>query len=260
MDSEKYKKNYRKELGFNNKTILQTYFKAKDIKQPNWQKIALCNNRLREIFKKLNNVVSDDIRIANIDDFCKKIDFAFSIMKENGIIEKLNNQGREPDDVYYNWMRGYLVCEYFMPSIAKILGIKETSIRHIGKDDLTNVKTFARSATADLEVFVSALKKIRLEIQAGYTGVNDIKQSKILEAKHIYDSERTESYIVHFDLFNGLAAIINITNFHRIPENRYHKAFENTNVLSIRDEWFKWKLTEKLNNFNDLEIKSIEFI
>lgn len=253
MDS----KEYRKELGFSNKTTLQTYFKAKDIKQPNWPKIALCNDRLREIFTKLNNVVSDDIKLENIEEFCKKIDFAFSIMKENGIIEKLNNQGREPDDVYYNWMRGYLVCEYFMPAIAKILEIKENSIRHIGKDDLTNIKTFTRSATADLEILVSAVKKIRLEIQAGYTGVNDIKQSKILEAKRIYDSEKTESYIVHFDLFNGLAAIINITNFHRIPETSYHKAFENTNVLSIKDEWFRWKLTENLNTFKDLEIKSI---
>lgn len=250
MDS----KGYRKELGFSNQSELKTYFKAKDIKQPNWKKISLCNKRLREIFFKLNTVVSEDIRIEKIDEFCKKIEFAFSIMKENGIIERLNNQGREPDDVYYNWMRGYLVCEYFMPSIAKILGIKQENIKHIGKDDLSNIQTFARAATADLEIPISPLKIIRLEVQAGYTGVNDIKQSKILEAKNCYSMDNIESYIVHFDLFNGKAAIINITNFYRIPESKYHKAFENSNVLSIKEEWFKWNLTENLKSFEDISI------
>lgn len=247
MDS----KEYRKKLGFTNKDSLKSYFKASDIKVPNWKRINKCNQRLREIFLNLNKVVSDDIKSKDIVKFCKKIDLAFSIMKENKLIEGLNNQGRKPDDVYYNWMRGYLVCEYFLPSIAKILNLSKKDIHYIGKDDLKNIKTFTRAATADIEILHNG-KKIRLEIQAGYTGVNDIKQSKILEAKKCLENNQIESYIVHFDLFNGRAAIINISNFYKqIPAKKYRKAFENINVLTVSEDWFKWDLTSKLLSLED---------
>ena len=44
----------------------------------------------------------------------------------------------------------------------------------------------------------------------------------------------------------------NISNFYKIPDTEYHKAFENTDVLKIKEEWFKWKLAENLRPLDDL--------
>lgn len=243
---------FRKKLGFSNKQSLQKYFKATDFIIVNWEKIEKCNFRLTEIFCKINSAVSEDIKQKNIEKFCLKIADAFCTMRDNEIIPQLTNQGRDPTDVYYNWMRGYLVCEFFLPTIAKLFSVEENKIVSVGQDDLKNIETFKRAATADLELILKNGKKIRLEIQAGYTGTNDIKKSKILEAKHRLEENKLESFVIHFDLFNGLAAVINISNFYKIPDTQYHKAFENTDVLKIKEEWFKWKLTETLRPLEEL--------
>ena len=249
-------KEYRTTIGFSNKNNLKKFFKFTDVSPiVNWEKIEQSNKRLADIFHRINETVSEDTKQSNIDIFCKKIETAYNIMKQNNIIEKLNNQGREPDDVYYNWMRGYLVCEYFISSISKLFGVEENKISIIGQDDLKKIETFARTATADFELKNLRGKDIRLEIQSGYTGINDIKLSKIHEAKQQYEHRKIESYIIHFDLFNGFAAVVNITDFYKIPESAYHKAFENTDVLKIKDEWFKWNLMKKLPYLADVVIK-----
>lgn len=247
-------KSFKTALGFSNQEKLKKFFKFTDITIVNWEKIEASNIRLAEIFKKINVAVSEDIRLPDINSFCKKIDKAYQIMKNNHIIERLNNQGREPDDVYYNWMRGYLVCEFFLPAIAKFFNADNKQISLVGEDDLTKIETFSRTATADFELITEKKEPIRLEIQAGYTGTNDIKLSKILEAKNQYDSKKIESYIIHFDLFKGLVAVINITHFSKIPLEAYHKAFENTDVLKIKDEWFKWNLMEKLPCLSEIVV------
>ncbi len=253
MDTN-YTRLFREKLGFTNKQTLQKYFKATDFIVVNWEKIEKCNFRLTEIFCKLNDAVSEDIKQKDIEKFCLKIKNAFCIMRDNEIIPQLTNQGRDPSDVYYNWMRGYLVCEFFTPAIAKLFCVKESAISAVGQDDLKNIETFKRAATADLELTLNCTKKIRLEIQAGYTGVNDIKRSKIIEAEHRLKENNLESLVIHFDIFNGLAAVINISKFYKIPNNDYHKAFENTDVLTIKETWFKWKLAEKLKPVSELII------
>lgn len=240
-------KKFRTAIGFSNQEKVRKFFKLTDISPiVNWKKIEFSNKRLFEIFDKINSAVSIDIKQSNMELFRKKIDTAYSIMKNNHIIEKLNNQGRNPDDVYYNWMRGYLVAEFFLSPIAKLFDADENKISLIGEDDLTKIETFSRTATADFELLNSKGEVIRLEIQAGYTGKNEIKKSKILEAKHQYDSKKIQSYVIHFDLFNGYAAIINITNFSKLPENAFHKSFENTDVIKIQEDWFKWNLMVSL--------------
>lgn len=246
-----YESNFRRALGFTNQEVLKKYFKAKDFVVVNWKKIERCNERLVEICVKLNNAVHASIRYKNIDELKTKIESSYFIMKENDIFPRLNNQGRNPDDVYYNWMRGYLICEFFIPSIAQIFGIEVDEIKHIGEDDLARLDTFARAATADLELMLLDGNIIRLEMQAGFTGVNDIKRSKINEAKQKYDNDGISSYIVHFDVFNGVAAIIDISN---VDESVivYHKAFENTDVLTIDKEWFRWLLAEPVRPLEEI--------
>lgn len=248
------KKAFRTSLGFSNQANLKKFFKFKDVSIVNWEKIESSNHRLAEIFKRINASISEDIRQTDMNSFCSEIDDAYRIMKRNHIIERLNNQGREPDDVYYNWMRGYLVCEFFLPAITKLFDADRRQISLIGEDDLTKIETFSRTATADFELIKGKKDPIRLEIQAGYTGANDIKFSKIREAENQYASSKVESYIIHFDLFNGCAAVVNITKFSEIPLSAFHKAFENTDVLKIKDEWFKWNLMEKLPSLSDVVI------
>ena len=140
-----YERSFRASLGFTNQEKLKKYFKATDFVVVNWDKIYQCNTRLKEICEKINGAISNDIQIDDIDEFTNKINEAFEIMLDNDIFPRLNNQGRNPDDVYYNWMRGYLICEMFIPAIARIFNITEESIIHTGQDDLTNLETFARA-------------------------------------------------------------------------------------------------------------------
>lgn len=245
-----YERDFRKSLGFTNQETLKKYYKATDAVVVNWDKIQFCNSRLSEICKKLNSVVHPCIRHEHISVLEEKISLAYNIMRDNNIFPRLNNQGRTPDDVYYNWMRGYLVCEFFLPAIANLFNISLSDIQHIGEDDLSDISTFSRSATADLEIIS---RGIRLEMQAGFTGTNDIKRSKIEEARNRHQSG-VITYIMHFDLFNGKVAIINISNVDA-SEIEYHKAFENTDVLGIKSEWFRWKLACELPDIDDVIIE-----
>lgn len=240
-----YERSFRASLGFKNQEKLTKYFKATDFVVVNWDKIQQCNIRLKEICEKINVAISPDIQLQNIDEITAKITEAFEIMRDNNIFLRLNNQGRNPDDVYYNWMRGYLICEMFIPAMAKIFKVPTSNISHTGQDDLTNLKTFARSATADLEIRTTTNKKIRLEMQAGYTGTNDIKRSKITEAINRKKNDNIDTYVVHIDIFNGKVAIIDISNADE-SKIHYHKAYENTDVLTINSNCFLWKLSDSL--------------
>ena len=88
-------------------------------------------------------------------------------------------------------------------------------------------------------------------MQAGYTGINDIKRSKIREAVERATNDGIFTYVVHIDIFNGKAAIIDISKADDLSLN-YHKAFENTDVLSINPDWFVWKLAEPLPSLEDV--------
>ena len=67
---------------------------------------------------------------------------------------------------------------------------------------------FKKEAIADLKI---ESKKIHIEVQSGFTGVNDIKKSKADDAKRRYSENGWKTVIVHFDLFRGLVAAVDIT-------------------------------------------------
>lgn len=167
---------------------------------------------------------------------------------------KLNNQGRQPEEVYYSWMRGFIICKYFISSIAIMFNIQESEITTSGDDDLENIETFNRTPVADLEIDIDNIGKMRLEIQSGFTGINDIKQHKVIEAKRVAEEKNIKTLVLHFDIFNGQVAVVRIDN---IPENSMcwitRQQMEGQTVFNIDQNYFIWKLVEDCPNLEDIK-------
>ncbi len=264
MINTKYFKEYRLKLGFSNQQNVKKFFAGKDIRPTiDYNYVKLLNNRLVEIIKKINLLVSDEIKISNIDNFCtNNIELVFNKLKNNNIIQRLNNQGRRPEQVYFSWMRGYIITNYFLKALSKIFEVSLENISLIGDDDLVNIELFKRTPTADLEIVLQDGNKLRIEVQSGFQGVNDIKQHKVLEAKRIFELEGISSLAIHFDLFNGQVAFVKLDE---IEDNNINwitrQQMEGQTVFNIDQNYFIWKLTDtppKIDDILDLK-KKLEF-
>ena len=257
MIDTKYFKQYRLKLGFTNQQIVKNFFGAKDITPTvDFSYIVLLNQRLIEIVQKINSLVCNDIKIDSIESFCEKnIYEVFIKLKQNNIIERLNNQGRRPEQVYFSWMRGYVISTYFLNALSIIFEINLSNISIIGDDDLENIDSFKRTPTADLEISFDRYKKIRIEVQSGFQGINDIKQHKVLEAKKIFSEKNIPTIAIHFDLFNGQVAFIRLDS---IEDNSINwitrQQMEGQTVFNIDQNYFVWKLTEKSPKINELNL------
>ncbi len=132
-----YFRHYRQKLGFSNQATAKNFLGAKDITPTiDLKYVALLNGRLYSILDKINAVVANEIKIDNLDAFKKKhIDKAFERIKENSILPMLNNQGRRPEQVYYSWMRGYVLSNYFLKALGFIFEVNTSNINFIGDDD-----------------------------------------------------------------------------------------------------------------------------
>lgn len=251
----KYFKEYRKELGFTNQNDVKQFFAGKDIKATiDYNYIELFNNRLIQIIKTINTLVSNDIRINQIDDFSiNNVTLICEKLKKHKIIPKLNNQGRRPEQVYFSWMRGYIISNYFLGALSKIFGVSLEDISVIGDDDIVNIDTFKRTPTADLEITLKDNSKLRIEVQSGFVGVNDIKQHKVLEAKRIFETKGISSLAIHFDLFNGQVAFIKLDEIEDDNVNWItRQQMEGQTVFNIEQNYFSWKLTETPPLLNDI--------
>lgn len=237
------RRDYRCSVGFPRQDEFKRYLKFTDEIPIDWARLNMCNFRVKDIFTKINPVIHPSIQI-DLDEFNKKIDYAYEEMRQNGLFHTLTNNGRNPVDVYYNWLRGYAVCEFFIKAIAVIFGVPIENVKRIGKDDFTSVDVFKRTADADLEIIISDSLRVKLEVQSGFTGVNDIKRSKIEKAIRVKQNECIDSYLIHFDIFNGQAALyctskINTTNL------TWTKKFENSDTISIPFDAFRWKFEDE---------------
>lgn len=58
---------FRKDMGFTNQERIKQYYKATDCVCINWDKIRQLNERLKDIFSRLHEVVHTSIRIDDID-------------------------------------------------------------------------------------------------------------------------------------------------------------------------------------------------
>ena len=202
----------------------------------------------------MDAIVVKEIKTKNLLAFKEEhIDSPFQIMKESGILPILNNQGRRPEQVYFSWMRGFVISSYFLKALGLIFGVNTSKIDLIGDDDLRSVETFKRTPKADLEIKLKEKEKIRIEMQAGFTGINDIKQHKVLEAKRVFRDKGIHSLAIHFDLYNGQVAFIKLDE---IKDNSVNwitrQQMEGQTVFNIDQNYFIWKITEKPVKYKEI--------
>lgn len=251
----RYFKQYREKLGFTNQNGVKAFFAAKDITPTvDYNYIHLLNNRLIAIIEKINSLVIKDIRAQDLSLFCQEnIDKVFEKLKNHHIISKLNNQGRRPEEVYFSWMRGFVISSYFLNALSLIFEVDIENIELIGDDDLINIDTFKRTPKADLQIHLKNNEKIRIEVQSGFQGINDIKQHKVIEAKKIKREENIASIVIHFDLFNGQVAFVKVDE---IDDNSINwitrQQMEGQTVFNIDQNYFVWRLTDSPPKYTDL--------
>ena len=256
MIDTKYFREYRALLGFSNQNNVKNFFGAKDITPlVDYNYIELLNNRLVEIILKINTLVVDEIKNHDVDVFCKdNVYLVFEKLKENEILPRLNNQGRRPEEVYFSWMRGFVFSNYFLKALTKIFDVTLDNIILIGDDDLQNIESFKRTPKADLQITLGNVK-IRIEMQSGFQGINDIKQHKVLEAKRIKREENISSMVIHFDLFNGQVAFVRLDEIEDDSINWItRQQMEGQTVFNIDQNYFVWKLTEFPPKYKEMSI------
>ena len=252
-----YFKEYRQELGFTNQGDVKKFFAGKDITPTvDYNYIKLLNARLVDIIIKINSLVSEDINILTIDEFCTdNVELVFNKLKDNDIIQRLNNQGRRPEQVYFSWMRGYIISNYFLKALSKIFEVNLEDISLIGDDDLVNIELFKRTPTADLEIALKDGNKLRIEVQSGFVGVNDIKQHKVLEAKRIFETDGISSLAIHFDLFNRQVAFIKLDEIEDDSVNWITRLYlEDGIVFNIDQNYFIWNLSEEIPKYTEINL------
>ncbi|HAJ98871.1 MAG TPA: restriction endonuclease [Bacteroidales bacterium] len=250
----RYFKDYRQKLGFASQSEAKIYFGAKDLTPAvDFDYIELLNERLCGIIFRINEVVVEEIKADNLDIFYSDyITHIYSILGENNIFANLNNQGRRPEEVYFSWMRGFLISSYFIKALGIIFDVDPSAIDSIGDDDFKNPETFRRTPKADLQVTLKNSTILRIEIQSGFQGLNDIKQHKILEAKRIKREAGLSSIIIHFDLYNGQVAFLEADKVNDSSLNWItRQQMEGQTVFNIDQNFFFWKLTEKPPKFNE---------
>ncbi len=254
--TSEYFREYRKRLGFSNQTDVKEFFKATDIVPLiDLVHIQLLNERLYNIIDKINGIVAEEVRLDDIVVFKKEhIDKSFEILKQSDILPKLNNQGRRPEQVYFSWMRGYLVSAYFLKAVGLIFEVDVSRIDLIGEDDLRNIETFKRTPRADLELRLKDNEeKVRIEIQCGFTGINDIKQHKVSEAKRVFRDSGVHTLAIHFDLYNGQVAFIRLDEIEDGSVNWItRQQMEGQTVFNIDQNYFVWKITESPIKYKDI--------
>ncbi len=165
----------------------------------------------------------------------------------------MNNQGRRPEQVYFSWMRGHLMCQFFKPYIARLFGISISDIKDIGDDDYTHIQTFKRTAKADLEI-TKDNTKYTLEIQSGFQGINDVKQHKVLESKRVFDTIGQKTILIHFDIFNGQVALIMLQDIEDNDVNWITRPqMEGQVVFNINQNHFKVMLNKPFKGIDTID-------
>lgn len=258
MITVEYFKQYRQKLGFSNQTGVKNFFGAKDITPTvDLNYIKCLNERLNNIIDKINNIVAKDINIKDIDAFKNEHLYGtFKILQSNNILPRLNNLGRRPEQVYFSWMRGYISSNYFLKALELIFEVDTSKIDLIGDDDLSNIETFKKTPKADLEINLMGEEKIRIEMQAGFTGTNDIKQHKVLEAKKVYRDLGLHTMAIHFDLYNGQVAFIKLDEIKDDSVNWItRQQMEGQTVFEIDQNYFVWKITETPPKYTELNFE-----
>ena len=249
-------RNYRSAFGYPNQADLKVFLSAKDTKSDiDYGYIELLNIRLAEIVQHLNDAVHESIKTSDIEKFCDECIFqCYDILRNNGMLPKLNNQGRRPEQVYFSWMRGKIVSQFFTTAIAQVFGVDESKITNFGNYSLSDPDSFKRTPTAELQISVDG-KFINMAIQSGYQGVNDIKEHKVKQANKQYADDSKKTIIMHVDLFNGQVAFVDVSQISDKDVNWItRQQMEGQRVFNINQSHFTWKLVEKPPFYKELKI------
>ncbi|MCY3804329.1 MAG: restriction endonuclease [Candidatus Saccharibacteria bacterium] len=246
-------KQYRLQLGFSNQEKAKKFLSGKDIiPDIDFNYLQQLKERTCQIIARINSLMPEslrsDIKLFEFNTICS----AYKHFTSDGLIHKMNNLGRRKEEMTFAWLRGYAVVEYFLPTIMKIFGNKK--IKRIGDDSLENISDFRKTPTADLELSSSQNQPIRLEIQSGFQGINDIKQHKITEARRRFVDQEIETIVIHFDLFNGQVAFVNIS---QVAEDNVRwitrQQLEGQTVFEIDPNNFIWLLAGEMPSIVMLE-------
>ncbi len=251
-----YFRQYRQELRFGNQADVKNFFGAKDIiPTVDLNYLKLLNKRLYGIVDRINSVVSTVAKLTDLNAFKKEhLDRTFEIMRKNDILPVLNNLGRRPEQVYFSWMRGYVVSNFFLKALGLVFEVDTEKIGLIGDDDLKTVETFKKTPKADLEIRLNGKKKVRIEMQSGFTGINDIKQHKVLEAKRVFHDKGTHSVAIHIDLYNGQVAFVKLDEIEDGDINWItRQQTEGQTVFNIDQNHFVWKVTEPPIKYKEID-------
>ena len=232
-------------LGCTNQKSAKTFLSAKDLR-PSIDEAFLkkLTTRCAMIFKRLNAAVHPGISHDDIEGFIKtNIHYTASKLAEAGLLDKFNNHGRRSECMAYNWLRGFAVLMFFRPTISKIFGVRIEDITFGGKDHELNVTTFKKSPLAD----ISIKPGLKVEIQAGFQNKNDLKKHKITEALKQFNENSSRTILIHFDLFNGKAAVKDITNLGKKKlKYQARAAMEGKEVFELPPHFFNWDLTKAI--------------
>jgi len=257
MNPAQYFKEYRQRMGFSNQSDAKTFLSGKDV-SPNidFEYIDALNSRIGNILRSVNNVIHESIKYEDLDLFIQEsITRPFNVIREANLVPRLNNQGRRPEEVLFSWLRGYSVSEYFTPAFANIFNVSLSSVANIGEDDLRNIDTFKRSPKADLAINVDN-SIVRIEVQSGFQGINDIKEHKVREARRAFSENSEHTICIHVDIYNGQVAFVQLDN---IEENDVNfvtrQQMEGQSVFQIDQNYFKWRLLDPAPSLVELELE-----
>jgi hypothetical protein len=131
-------KYYRSTLGFTNATDTKDFLTGKDIVSINFELIESYNERLIDIFSRIQTTLSYPAQ-----NFEQVVLSAYHTILTHDILYSLSNHGRAPEFVYYVWMQGYLSATLFKPLLEQELNCV---LSQNGADDLSNPDTFSRKS------------------------------------------------------------------------------------------------------------------
>jgi hypothetical protein len=243
---DKTHKEYRRRLGLTSQSEAKGFFAARDMEPDiDLGYVGRLSSRVEEIVRKLNGEIHPSARWVDMDDFCRRfVQVPTATIVSAGLLGSMNNQGRRPEQVFFSWLRGYSLLEFFTPALARVFGVPLSGITRIGDDDLSNPETFRRTARADLELALPS-GRIRVEAQTGLQGVNDVKEHKVRESRAAWSENRVGTVCSHFDVYNGRAALVPL---HEVPDEGVawvtRPQMEGQRVLAIDDGYFRWNLSQ----------------
>jgi len=213
------------------------------------------NRRICEVLFRINKVVDRRVRRADLQGFCEHNIFRpYRIVGHEGLLPRLTSFEQRAEDALFSWLRGYAICRYFMPAVSRIFSVPHASISQIGNSDLKNFETFRRTPEVELE-FNREGKWLRIVLQSGFQGINDIKEHKVRDARRLFEERGIKTICAHIDIYNGQMAFVPLD---QIAENDAHfvtrHQMEWQSVLSIDQSYFKWALIDALPQLEELEL------